>query len=131
MTENYDVVFQMTKACERSINKCNPFSEKEMNFIIKHAVSRFENGQDGRVVKVHGRYRVAYMAENTLYIVRINQTKMAIITIDADEIFDQLLITMWGLVAKHDELNRTLRGIEEALYQQLLSSEKGDEPNEQ
>ena len=125
MTENYEIVFQIEKSCERKINKRNPLSDVDIDKIIKAGTSFFENGNDVLVHKLCKKYYLPYNMESTLYVVKLGEKKRALISIDADEIFDKLIITLWGYTTD-DDYKKMFQSIRESMYQKFLFSNKGE-----
>lgn len=126
MTGNYEVVFQIEKACARSITKNNPLSDEDMDIIMNKAISYYENGIDSAVHEMNRQFCLSLNLESTLYIIKLGLKKRALVSIDADEIYDKLIVTLWGYTANHD-FEKVFRSIGESMYKRYLQSNRGEE----
>ena len=65
----------------------------------------------------------------TLYSLRVDRDIRAILTVDDDPLFSQVIITLLRVV-RHGELERAYKGIPESLYQGMLEKPSdGEKPN--
>ncbi len=60
--------------------------------------------------------------ESSLYVLRVSPQIRVILTIEADPLFDQKVITLFRVV-KHDDMERAFNSIAESLYQQFRPEE--------
>jgi hypothetical protein len=57
--------------------------------------------------------------ESSLYTLKVTQKLRAILTVDEDPIFEQVIFTLFRVV-KQDELDRAYKNVAESLYRELI-----------
>ncbi len=120
MTDDYKIVFQIDKKCEKELNKQGIKYDKYTSKIIGYAVIFFEKGEEPHTHKLSSNIQERLYFETTMYIMRLSLKERALVTIDADEVFDQLVITLWAFTANHD-YEKIFRGLAESAYQKFLN----------
>lgn len=122
MTDDYKIIFQIDSNCEKEFGKNRVDSDEEINKIIKYSVMHFENGIESHIQKLNSEIQEKLYFETTLYIVKLGRKERALITIDVDELFDQLIITLWAYTSSHD-YEKVFRRLSESMYQKYLNQE--------
>jgi len=126
-----DLLFESSKTFEKELSK---FPPKERSLIVdkinkycsvletENMKAFFTKAYQPTKIKLHGEM------ESSLYTLRINKDIRVILTVDDDPLFNQTIITLLHVV-RHSSLEKTFRGIAEALYQKSLNSspDKGGE----
>lgn len=64
--------------------------------------------------------------ESSLYMLQVSRKLRAILAVDEDPIFGQVIFTLFRVV-NHDDLDRAIKGVQESLYQDLLH-QRQEEP---
>lgn len=125
MNEDYEVIFQMTDNCEKMIKK-HPLDEKTIDKIMTLAEVYYDTGMSPHVRPIRKEFLLKNHLESTLYIIRLGIKERALVSIDVDEIFNQLIVTLWGFTSNHD-YKKMFRKIGESLYQEYLCNGEGDQ----
>ena len=125
MTDNYQILFQLEAKCEKELKKNRIKIEEDVEKIIKWSVIFYESGIEPHIQKLVPEIQERLHFETTLYIIKLGRAKRALVTIDVDEIFDQLIITMWAYTTTHD-YQKIFRSLGESMYQKYLNQEVGE-----
>lgn len=125
MDENYEVILQMTKNCEKTIKK-HPLDEKTIDKIMALAEAFHDTGMSPHIQSLGKEFQLKNHLESTLYIFKLGKKERALVSIDADEVFNQLIITLWGFTNNHD-YQKMFRKIGESLYQEYLCNGEGEQ----
>ncbi|MBE5857120.1 MAG: hypothetical protein E7296_06055 [Lachnospiraceae bacterium] len=120
MTDDYKIIYQIDKKCEKDLNKHDIKYDKYTSKIIDYAVVFFETGVEPHTYKLSPAIQDRLYFETTMYIMKLGLKEHALVTIDADEVFDQLIITLWAFTSNHD-FEKTFRGMAESAYQKFLN----------
>lgn len=65
-----------------------------------------------------------------MYYLKINLKDRAILSIDEDPIFEQVIVNIFT-ICNHDKFNVEMSGIMESLYQKMINEESYDEEEEE
>lgn len=121
MTDNYKIVLQIDSKCEKEFvkNKIDPSTYYEK--IISYVTLFYENGHELHIQKINTEIQSRLYFETTLYSIKLGFKERALITIDEDELFDQLIITVLAFTETHD-YEKMFRKIGESMYQKYLNN---------
>ena len=122
MTDNYKIVFEIEKKCENELRKKGVDINKYIDKIMQYAVIFYEKGTEPHIMKLTMNIQKQLYFETTLYAVKLGLKERALITIDEDKVFDELIITLWAFTENHD-YERIFRGLGESMYQKYLNQE--------
>lgn len=126
-----EVVFDSTKNFEKQIKKLPPKDRdlvvKKLNHYAKNLpVNKEEFFKHAHSIK-HFLPRFSIRGEkSSLYVLRVTADQRIILTVDDDPIFGKIIVTLFAIV-RHDDIERSLKGIVESLYrrdQNLPSDER-------
>lgn len=124
MTDEYEIVFQIEPKCEKEIEKGRIPIDKYIDKIIRYSINFSENGSDSHINRIVPSIQEMLYFETTLFCVNLGKKERALITIDEDELFDKLIITLWAFTVNHD-YDKVFRRIGESMYQRFLN--QGDD----
>jgi hypothetical protein len=127
MTDNYEIVFEIEKRCEKELRKKRVNIDAYINKMMQYAVTFYENGTEPHIIKLDMNIQKRLYFNTTLYIVRLGLSERALVTIDEDKLFDKLIITLWAFTENHD-YEKIFRRLGESMYQKYLNQE--DNTNE-
>jgi len=116
MTDNYEIEFDIEAKCEKEIKKDGIDIGKYIDKIMKYAVMFYETGVESHISKIIPSIQAQLYFDTTLYTVK----ERALITIDEDEVFDRLIITLWAFTKNHN-YEKIFRGLGESMYQKYLN----------
>lgn len=120
MTDDYEIVFQIESKCEKEIEKSRIPIDKYIDKIIRYSIQFSENGKEPHISRIVPSIQANLYFESTLYSVHLGRKERALITIDEDEIFDKLIITLWAFTNNHD-YDKIFRRLGESMYQKYLN----------
>ena len=124
MTDNYEIVFEIESKCDKELkkemNKSRIPIDKYFDKIIHYSVLFYENGREAHIHKFYPAIHSKLFFEATLYCIRLGTKERALITIDEDEIFDKLIITLWAFTLSHD-YEKIFRRLSESMYQKYVN----------
>lgn len=120
MTDDYEIVFEIEDKCEKELKKSDIRFEKYIDRIIGYSVTFHETGVEPHIHKLPTAIQSQLYFETTMYVMKLGMKERALVTIDADEIFDRLIITLWAFTANHD-YERIFRRLSESMYQKFLN----------
>lgn len=119
MTDNYEIEFDIEAKCEKEIKKDGIDIGKYIDKIMKYAVMFYETGVESHISKIIPSIQAQLYFDTTLYTVKLGLKERALITIDEDEVFDRLIITLWAFTKNHN-YEKIFRGLGESMYQKYL-----------
>lgn len=96
---------------------------KYIDKIIQYAVGFYERSTEPHVMKLTMKIQKQLYFETTLYTVKLGLKERALVTIDEDKVFDQLIITLWAFTKNHD-YKKIFRELGEGMYQRYLNQEE-------
>jgi mRNA-degrading endonuclease RelE of RelBE toxin-antitoxin system len=120
-----EILIESTKSFERDLDK---LSKDERTITVKKindCASLFPNNKSDGYRKLR---RIPLFSElngydSSLYTLKISQKLRAILAVDEDPIFGQVIFTLFRVV-KHDDLGKAYQGVAESLYQEILHHER-------
>ena len=121
MTDDYEIVFQIESKCEKEIEKSRIPMDKYIDKIIRYSIQFSETGSEPHISRIVPSIQAKLYFESTLYSVHLGKKERALITIDEDELFDKLIITLWAFTDNHD-YDKVFRRLGESMYQKFLNS---------
>lgn len=122
MMDDYQILFQIDEKCEKELKKNRIKIEEDIEKLMTWSTVFYEKGTDPHIHRIIPEIQEKLYFETALYIVRLGRAKRALVTIDEDEIFNQLIITMWAYTTSHD-YEKIFRSLGEAMYQKYLNQE--------
>lgn len=122
MTDDYEIIFEIEEKCKKELKKHIAKFDENIDKIIKYSINLTENGADNHIAKLTTAIQSKLYFETTLYIVKLGLKERALVTIDADDIFDRLIICLWAYTESHD-YEKVFRRLGESMYQRYLNSE--------
>lgn len=120
-----DILIESTKGFEKDLSR---LSEDERAAAIKKindCASLFPTHKTDVYRKLHRLPLPSPLNgyESSLYTLRLSQKLRAILAVDEDPIFRQVIFTLFRAV-KHDDIDKAYKGIAESLYQELLQKNR-------
>ncbi|QFJ56014.1 hypothetical protein [Pseudobutyrivibrio xylanivorans] len=120
-----NIIYTYKKDAEKTINKMQKSERVSIKGKIETIIGDYcNNHRHPKVHKASNRHFGIYSI--SLYFVIINRDTRALVTIDEDVIFDQVLVSVMA-IGNHDQLISKIGGIEESLYQKMLNDSDGEE----
>ena len=116
MTDNYEIEFDIEAKCEKEIKKDGIDIGKYIDKIMMF----YETGVESHISKIIPSIQAQLYFDTTLYTVKLGLKERALITIDEDEVFDRLIITLWAFTKNHN-YEKIFRGLGESMYQKYLN----------
>jgi hypothetical protein len=116
-----EVLIESTKSFEKDLDKLNNEGKSITVKKINDCAGLFPT-QKVDVYRKLGRLPLLLGLngyESSLYTLKISQQLRAILAVDEDPIFGQVIFTLFRVV-KHDDLNKAYQGIAASLYQEIL-----------
>ncbi|HEM4128490.1 TPA: hypothetical protein U1W61_000160 [Streptococcus suis] len=113
MTDQRDLIFQTNSHGTRSLKK-NKVSDEEIEKIISYCLQN----QVGKLKKLQIPNLLKYGLDTTLYIVKVDRVARAIVSIDEDDLFNQIIITLYSFSRDHD-LDKMVRKTTESFLQEI------------
>lgn len=102
-------------------------ADREKTFaLIKAKVYGFLYHNDRRYLTQDHYFSKMGMFESTIYYVRIDLNKRAIISVDEDPIFGEVRVNIYA-ISNHDSLQREIKGVMQSLYQKMINDTSSDE----
>lgn len=120
-----DVLIESTKSFEKDLDKLSKDEKTLTVQKINDCSSLFPNHKsDGyrklrRIPLLSGLNRY----DSSLYTLKISPKLRAILSVDEDPIFGQVIFTLFRVI-KHDDLSKAYQGIAESLYQEIRHYER-------
>lgn len=111
---------------KKYLKKLNPEERNRVEFIINTRVKGYIENNDRRYVRQEAYFSKLGIFDSTVYFLRINLKERAIISIDEDPIFEQVIVNIFT-ICSHDKLKIEITGIMESLYQKMIIGEIRDE----
>lgn len=115
MDTELKVVLQVTRHAERELKK-GKVTSKTLEFIKNKCISIYRNTQDGDYHKLNIQQFNDAGIKTTLYAIQLNSRARVIVSVDYDELFEQLIITIYGYTIDHN-YNKIISNITESFYQ--------------
>lgn len=102
-------------------------ADREKTFeLIKAKVYGFLYHNDRRYLTQDHYFSKMGMFESTIYYVRIDLNKRAIISVDEDPIFGEVRVNIYA-ISNRDSLQREIKGVMQSLYQKMINDTPSDE----
>ncbi|MFZ2725782.1 MAG: hypothetical protein WAX77_06010 [Methylococcaceae bacterium] len=126
-----NTVIESTNRFEKEIDSLNDADKKATIDMINHCAECFENRKINSYRQELKR-KLSRMAKSnlvlpndygksSLYVLKINRNLRAILAIDEDPIFEQVIFTLFRVV-KVDEIEKAYKGVAESLYQNFINT---------
>jgi len=116
MDDDLRVVLQVTRHAHKQLKK-EKITSKELELIKNNCISMFRGVPSANVHKLKLPQFNRVGIETTFYIVRLGLKARAIVSVDYDDLFEQLLITVYGYTKNHN-IDKMISNITESFYQQ-------------
>lgn len=126
----YDIKICYHSKAKKYLKKLNQNECNKMISLIDERIKRFIEDKDSRYIHQEAYFSKLGNFDSTLYYLRINLKNRAILSIDEDPIFDQVIVNIF-LICNHDKINVEMNGIMESLYQKMINGESNDEEEEE
>lgn len=116
-----DILIESTKGFEKDLSKLSGDERAAAIKKINDCASLFPTHKADVYRKLHRLPLPSALDgyESSLYALRVSQKLRAILAVDEDPIFGQVIFTLFRAV-KHDDLDKAYKSIAECLYQELL-----------
>ena len=124
MTDKVHFLFH-TKAIKH-LKKLNAAEREKTLELIKAKVYGFLYHDDRRYLTQDHYFSKMGMFESTIYYVRIDLNKRAIISVDEDPIFEEVRVNIYA-ICNRDSLQREINGVTQSLYQKMINDTPIDE----
>lgn len=124
MTSNIKFAFR-AKAF-KYLKKLNTVEREKTVHQIVSKVNGFLKHNDRRYVFQDHFFSKIGNFDSTIYYIRIDLNRRAIISIDEDPIFGVVKVIIYS-ICSHDNLQREINGIMQSLYQKMLNDTSNDE----
>ena len=118
MTDNIHYVFS-TKAL-KYLKNLPGVEQNEIQLLIRKRVYGFLYHNDRRYLKQDHYFSKMGLFDSTIYYIRLDHRKRAIISVDDDPIFEEVRINIYA-ICNRDSLEREIKGVMESLYQQMIN----------
>lgn len=120
-----DVLIESTKNFEKDLDKLSKDERAITVKKINDCASLFPNNKSDGYRKLR---RIPLLSglngyDSSLYTLKVSQKLRAILTVDEDPIFGQVIFTLFRVI-NHDDLGKAYQGIAESLYQEILHHEQ-------
>ena len=98
-----------------------PRAERDkISHLIQNRVYGFLYHNDRRYLNQDHYFSKMGLFDSTIYYIRLDLNKRAIISIDEDPIFEEVRINIYA-ICNRDSLQREINGIMESLYQKMIN----------
>lgn len=118
MTGNIHFLF--TNKSHKQLKKLPRTERIKIEHLIQERVHGFLSCGDSRYLMQDHYFSKMGMYDSTIYYVRLDLHKRAIISIDEDPIFEEVRIKIYA-ICNRDNLEREIKGVMESLYQQMIN----------
>lgn len=105
----------------KHLKKIDVVNREKIVSLIKSRVFGFLYHNDKRYLTQDHYFSKIGTFESTIYYIRINANKRAIISVDEDPIFEKVNINIYA-ICNHDRLRREISGVMHSLYQNMINS---------
>jgi mRNA-degrading endonuclease YafQ of YafQ-DinJ toxin-antitoxin module len=116
-----DVRIDIDKKFDKDLKKLTSVEksmiEKKINLIID--LIRAEQSTSQHLSKIH-KFHFGADMDSSLYVLRVNKDLRIILTSEEDPLFNEHILTLLRVV-RHDDLDKTFKGIGESLFQSFLN----------
>ncbi len=118
MTDNIHFLF--SNKSRKQLKKLPRTERIKIEHLIRERVYGFLSCGDSRYLIQDHYFSKMGLFDSTIYYIRLDLHKRAIISIDEDPIFDEVRIKIYA-ICNHDSLEREIKGVMESLYQQMIN----------
>ena len=118
MTDNIHYLFS-TKALKH-LKKLPRAEQGRVIHLIRDRVYGFLYHSDRRYLKQDHYFSKMGLFDSTIYYIRLDLHKRAIISVDEDPIFEEVRVNIYA-ICNHDNLQREINGVMESLYQKMIN----------
>ena len=125
----YDINIYYHSRAYKYLKKLNQNEHIKIVALIEDRVKGFIEKNDRRYIFQDKHFSKLGNFDSTVYYLRINLKDRAILAIDEDPIFEQVLVNVFT-ICNCDKLNTEMSGIMESLYQKMINVESYDEEEE-
>lgn len=120
-----DILVESTKGFERDLDKLSYNDRDIVIRTINDCANLFQMQEANGYQKL---YRLPIHLdldgyESSLYVLRVSKSLRAILAVDEDPLFEQIIFTLFRVV-EHDDLEKAYSSVAESLYQELLHSNR-------
>jgi len=124
MTDSIHYLFS-AKALKH-LKKLPMVEQVRMHNLIKTRVCGFLYHNDRRYLTQDNYFSKMGMFDSTIYYIRLDMHKRAIISVDEDPIFEKVRVNIYS-ICNHDNLKREINGVVQSLYQKMINTIPSDE----
>lgn len=107
---------------KKYLDKLNKNEKDKIEKLLYDRVKRFIENKDRRYVIQDSYFAKLGKYNSTIYYVKISNDNRAIISIDEDPIFEQIIINIFT-ICRENKLKVEIKGIMESLYQKMINEE--------
>jgi mRNA-degrading endonuclease YafQ of YafQ-DinJ toxin-antitoxin module len=115
-----DVRIDIEKNFDNDIKKLSSWNQTVISKKINQLIDllKEEKNTSSHLYKVH-KFSIGGNLDSSLYVLKINKELRIILTSEEDPLFNEHIITLLRVV-RHDDLDKTFRGLAEAFNQSFL-----------
>ena len=118
MTDN--IYFLFSKRAHKQLKKLPRTERIKIEQLIRERVYGFLSGSDSRYLMQDHYFSKMGLFDSTIYYIRLDLHKRAIISVDDDPIFEKAIINIYS-ICNHDHLEREIKSLMESLYQNMIN----------
>ena len=118
MTDN--IIFLFSNKAHKQLKKLPRTERIKIEHSIREKVYGFLSCGDSRYLMQDHYFSKMGSFDSTIYYIKLDLHKRAIISVDEDPIFEKAVINIYS-ICNHDHLEREIRGIMESLYQKMIN----------
>ena len=115
-----DVRIDIDKKFDKDLKKISSLDQNTIAKKINQVVELLKDNQNtsSHLNKIH-KFHFGGNLDSSLYVLKINKDLRIILTSEEDPLFDEHILTLLRIV-KHDDLDKTFRGLAESFNQSFL-----------
>lgn len=122
----YEINICYHTRANKYLKKLNQNDRNRIMMLIDKRVKGFIENNDKRYIFQHNFFSQLGNFDSTVYYLNINTNTRAILSIDEDPIFEQIIVNIFT-ICSHDKLNVEINGIMESLYQKMINEDSYDD----
>jgi len=126
----YDINICYHSKASKYLKKLNQNERNKIMALIDDRIKGFIENKDRRYIFQDAHFLKLGNFDSTVYYLKINLKDRAILSIDEDPIFEQVIVNIFT-ICNHDKFNVEMSGIMESLYQKMINEESYDEEEEE
>ena len=126
----YNINICYHSRANKYLKKLNQNERNKIMFLIDKLVKGFIEDNDKRYIFQDSYFSRLGNFDSTVYYLKISINVRAILSIDEDPIFEQVIVNVFT-ICNHEKLNIEIKGIMESLYQKMVNEESYDEEEDE